>query len=205
MPDVLKPQAFHERFTLYLNAAGEAVERTFAEMTAPEVLAAIKWHASEGNRLEREAAPFAEIAEIVEAGGNLPVETSRQTIERAIVALRQAGEAQGKAARLMVLVRTNIPQWHRHPGLSLDAALRRFWPGGRAGSVIKEVVTMHPSRKKTLPPLAYTVAQVSEITTLGLRKINAMIADGRLKSVKVDGRRLVYASSVAALLPDEVA
>jgi hypothetical protein len=148
MPDVLKPQAFHERFTLYLNAAGEAVERTFAEMTAPEVLAAIKWHASEGNRLEREAAPFAEIAEIVEAGGNLPVETSRQTIERAIVALRQAGEAQGKAARLMVLVRTNIPQWHRHPGLSLDAALRRFWPGGRAGSVIKEVMTMHPSRKK---------------------------------------------------------
>jgi ribosomal protein S8 len=130
--DVLKLQAFHERFTLYLDAAGEPVQRPLTEMRSGEVLAAIKWHVSEGNRLEREAAPFTEMAQIVEAGGNLLVETSERIMDEAVAALRQAGEAQEKAHRLMVLVRANIPQWQRHPGLSLDAALHRFWPGGPA-------------------------------------------------------------------------
>jgi excisionase family DNA binding protein len=68
---------------------------------------------------------------------------------------------------------------------------------------MSEVTTVHVSRD--LRPLAYSLAQVADITSLSLRKINAMVADGRLKSVKIDGRRLIYASSVAALLPDEVA
>jgi excisionase family DNA binding protein len=73
-------------------------------------------------------------------------------------------------------------------------------PGG-----LNEVTTMHLPRQKELKPRAYSARQVSEITNLGLRKINTMISDGRLKAIKIDGRRLIYASSVEALLPDDAA
>ena len=43
MADVLKPEAFNERFTVYLNAEGKPVERTVREMTAGEVLKALEW------------------------------------------------------------------------------------------------------------------------------------------------------------------
>ena len=43
------------------------------------------------------------------------------------------------------------------------------------------------------------------MTSLGRRIIAKMIADGTLRTVKVGARRLIYASSVEALLPDDAA
>ena len=53
MADVLKPEAFNERFTVYLDAEGKPVERTLREMTAGEVLKALEWLGEEIARLER--------------------------------------------------------------------------------------------------------------------------------------------------------
>jgi excisionase family DNA binding protein len=46
----------------------------------------------------------------------------------------------------------------------------------------------------------YSLAEVVKLTSLSLRKVNELVADGRLKSTRVDGRRLVFASSVDELL-----
>jgi excisionase family DNA binding protein len=64
--------------------------------------------------------------------------------------------------------------------------------------------TVHlPPQRRPIKARTYSVHQVSQITSLSLRKINAMIRDGRLKSIRIDGRRLIYVSSVEALLPDD--
>lgn len=130
--NVLTTARFSEPFTLYVNAAGSPVQRTLREMTAGEVLAAIEWHADEAERLEREAAPFAKLGEIIEAGGELPADMASDDIKAAAAVLRRAGEAQMRCGRLMQLVQINMPQWHRHPGMKLAAAVHQFWPGGRA-------------------------------------------------------------------------
>jgi hypothetical protein len=69
---VLMPEKFNEKFTVYLNAAGTPVQRTLREMTPSEVLAAMQWQSDEGDRLERDCAPFAELRRAVEAGEDLP-------------------------------------------------------------------------------------------------------------------------------------
>jgi hypothetical protein len=52
---VLEPKVFNERFTIYVNCNGKPVERTLREMTAAEVMAAIKWHHQTSQQLEAEA------------------------------------------------------------------------------------------------------------------------------------------------------
>jgi hypothetical protein len=59
-----------------------------------------------------------------------------------------------------------------------------------------------PPQRRSVEPLVCSVEQTSRVTNLSLRKINQMIRGGRLKSVLIDGRRLIYVSSVKALLPD---
>jgi hypothetical protein len=53
-----------------LDAAGEPVRRTLAEMTADKVVSAINWHNNEANRLDRESGPSADIATAVAPGGD---------------------------------------------------------------------------------------------------------------------------------------
>jgi hypothetical protein len=60
-------------------------------------------------------------------------------------------------------------------------------------------------QRQPLKPRAYSVEQTSQITSLSPRQINRLIADGRLRSIRIDGRRLIFASSVEALLPDDAA
>jgi hypothetical protein len=130
--DVIEPAAFNERFTIYLNAAGEPVERTLREMTAGEVLAAIRWHDAEADRLRREAEPYNAIAIAFETGRTDEIpDLSRDELRAGGAALRRAGEANMKTARLMKMVQVNMPQW-RDGKMQLGDALLRYWPGGRA-------------------------------------------------------------------------
>jgi HAMP domain-containing protein len=130
--NVLMPGNFNECFTIYLNADGNPVQRTLREMTAGEVLAAIAWHTAESDRLEHETQRFRDIAKALEAGDAdaVPPDTKEAEIKHMAAALREAGEAQLKTARLMQLVHVNMPQWRRR--MKIGEALRRYWPGGRA-------------------------------------------------------------------------
>lgn len=60
-----------------------------------------------------------------------------------------------------------------------------------------------PPQHRPVRRRVYSVTQTSQVTNLSVRKINQMIRDGRLKSIRIDGRRLIFVSSVEALLPDE--
>jgi hypothetical protein len=40
---IATPEAFNERFVLWLNSEGKPVERTLGEMTGAEVIAALDW------------------------------------------------------------------------------------------------------------------------------------------------------------------
>jgi hypothetical protein len=55
MPDVLSPPEFNERFTIDLNADGKPVQRTLREMTAGEVMQAIRWADREIGQIMAEA------------------------------------------------------------------------------------------------------------------------------------------------------
>lgn len=139
MPDqrtgeIVAPGAFNERFTLYLNTTGTPVQRSLREMTADEVVAAIKYQVAESNRLEAEAKPWQPAAG--ESDEQWKQRIGQQPDLRDIVALlRRAGAAQCRAADLMQLVNAQMPQWSRHPKMGLHQAVRRWWPGGRSSTI----------------------------------------------------------------------
>lgn len=62
-----------------------------------------------------------------------------------------------------------------------------------------------PSRVPPLKPLTLTMQQASAVTGLGLSKLYQKIRDGTLRTIMVDGRRLVFYSSLEAMLPDDAA
>jgi hypothetical protein len=114
-----------ERFTLWLNAAGQPVEKTLALMTAGEVKQALQWQEDEDRRLTQIAAPWAKIAEDL-ARGIKPDITEAQWRE-GVDALDASAAATQKRHRLMRLLYAAMPQWHSSE-LTFDAALRRYWP-----------------------------------------------------------------------------
>lgn len=57
-----------------------------------------------------------------------------------------------------------------------------------------------PSKVTKPDPITWTIRQTHK--QLGNTKLYGLIRDGRLRSVMIDGRRLIYVSSVRALLPD---
>ena len=61
---------------------------------------------------------------------------------------------------------------------------------------------MATTQNQSLERLACSIDEAAAITSLSKRKIDYMVRDGRLKSIRIDGRRLIYMSSVKALLPD---
>jgi excisionase family DNA binding protein len=54
-------------------------------------------------------------------------------------------------------------------------------------------------------PLTVSVRRAQELLDLGKTKVWEMINDGRLKSVKVDRKRLILYSSIEALMESEAA
>jgi len=124
---VLMPEAFNERFTVYLNSAGKPVERTLSQMTSGEVLFAIRWHADETERLERDAEPAKVIAIAIEEGRTADLaHMTRGELLAGRDALRRSIEASQQLGRLIHLVHTSMPQWRGE--LPLDKAVRKFWP-----------------------------------------------------------------------------
>lgn len=117
MPDVIKPDAFNERFTL-LNAAGKLVQRPLREMTADEVMAALEWADAEMERWRAEAERHKAIFTAVEAGKAVTKEQ-----DAALDALKEMEAAVERMTRLFSLVRAIVPEG--------AGALRRSWPGGR--------------------------------------------------------------------------
>ena len=64
---------------------------------------------------------------------------------------------------------------------------------------------MRAAKNKNPKPRTYTVQQVVAMTNLGEWKVNQLITLGRLRSIKIGGRRLVYAYSVDELIPENAA
>lgn len=125
---ILKPDAFNERFTLYLNAEGKPVQRTLGEMTAAEVALAVEWQEAEAIRLEVEADQAREIAAALEdkrADG-----ITFADIYAAGAKLQAAAEAENRSVRLLELVQAKLPLWRRRDPFPLAEALKRWWPGG---------------------------------------------------------------------------
>jgi hypothetical protein len=127
--NVLMPDDFNERFTIYLNAAGKPVQRTLRQMTGGEVIAALEWNQGEIDRLEVDAAPVRWMGEAIEAGRtDRLAEVAKDELLAAVAVLRALATAQMRHARLLSLVAVAIPQWRRHRGMGLSDALKRFWP-----------------------------------------------------------------------------
>ena len=132
MADIIKPDALNERFTVYLNAEGKPLQHTLREMTADEVLRALKWQRDEADRLEAAAKPFMDENDDMP----LPGEMSDQELmawaqrkQEEADLLMQNAEAQARCARLMLTVGSVVPATETNAPL-VDA-LRRYWPGGR--------------------------------------------------------------------------
>jgi hypothetical protein len=130
MAEIIQPDAFNERFTIYLNTVGNPVQRSLREMTAGEVGRTMDWHYREAMRLEAETRTFREIAEAA-AAGTLDPATPADVRRCAFDGLGEAQAAAEKAARLWKLVETTLRAVHG-ADLPLGEALRRYWPGGRA-------------------------------------------------------------------------
>ena len=131
MAAIIKPGAFNEQFTIYLNTVGKPVRRTLREMTADEVLLAMNWSLAEADRLSIEAEPARQLAIAIEEGRAEEIGSTHEQIKDSAAILRRAGEAMESDARLLSLVASAMPQW-RGSGLTLVQALRRYWPRGRA-------------------------------------------------------------------------
>jgi hypothetical protein len=132
MAEIIIPDALNERFTLYLNADGNPVQRTLREMTPDEVLLALEWSGAQAELLNQEAESARLIAEALEDGRIDEIaHLEKHDIDAAISLLRQAGEAMVRDARLMSLIASAIPQW-RGAKMSLRQAVHRYWPHGRA-------------------------------------------------------------------------
>jgi hypothetical protein len=130
MAAIIKPDAFNERFTLYLNTEGKPVQRALREMTAAEVLLALKWQTAEAVKLEAEVEPWLKIGDMIEAGRSdeVPAELTANELRAAGARCLVAAEASLRVRRLRSLICTTMPQWRNGSGLPLDKALCRYWP-----------------------------------------------------------------------------
>ena len=129
---ILTPDQFNERFTIYLNADGKPVQRTLREMTADEVMQAEQWNADESQRLHDEVEHTRAAISAIRAKGTRLTADDIAAIQAAKQLNERASDAIERVQRLMALIEAQIPQWERHPNMTMRVALRRWWPGGRA-------------------------------------------------------------------------
>ena len=124
---LIRPIAFNEPFTIYLDADGKPVQRTLREMTAGEVMQAMQWHAAEADRLE---AACDGIPNPDNQADWAAIDTmSAYERQRAVAKLRTASEAAERAAHLWELVWAQIPEKARAT-MKLREAVGRHWPAG---------------------------------------------------------------------------
>src|SRR5690242_3338515 len=95
---------FNERYTLYLNTAGQPVQRTLAEMTCGEVLQAIDWHTQEAAQAERETEPFVAMVAAFEAGTRDPTYESPAVLNAAALAYERSGRAKVTLCQLLTQI-----------------------------------------------------------------------------------------------------
>jgi hypothetical protein len=131
--EIIEPAEFNERFTLYLNAKGEPVQRALRTMTANEVLLAFAWTRDQAARCEREAEPAEALAVAIEENRwEALADQTGQSMCFAGELLRAKAKAFDHHAQLLRLIQAAMPQWQEHNDKGLHEALRRYWPGGRA-------------------------------------------------------------------------
>jgi hypothetical protein len=130
MAEIIQPDAFNERFTIYLNTEGEPVQRALHEMTAAEVLLALKWQAAEADKLQAEVEPWLKIGDLIDAGRSdeLPAELTADELDAAGARCLVAADAAQHVRRLQSLICAAMPQWRSGSGEPLDKALHRYWP-----------------------------------------------------------------------------
>jgi hypothetical protein len=96
-------------------------------------------------------------------------------------------------------------QWRQPPQWQQEERARRSSASLLAGGMSGATRVRRRPQQRPVKPRVYSVEQTSQVTNLSIRKINQMICDGRLRSIRIDGRRLIFVSSVEALLPDDSA
>jgi hypothetical protein len=131
--NVVFPSKFHELFTVSVDPDGQPVKHRLSEMTADEVLTCLDWHQAETLRLEDEAQPALEMSVRIDDGFLDPHSlTVKKTLAAQADALRRAQKAYGTICRLLEQLSIILhPYLDRHPGMTKETAIRRFWPGGR--------------------------------------------------------------------------
>ena len=137
MPDDrIIPEAFNERFTIRADSDGASLLRSLSEMTAGEVLSAVKWQSSLAKRLVAETKPWLRIVEAVANDDDAKAERlTRHLSEAELTAgfakLRECADAQATTTRLLSLIRAVMPNWDGQ-GMTFGAAVRLYWhPPGR--------------------------------------------------------------------------
>jgi hypothetical protein len=121
-------------FTLWVGQDGQPVEKRLSQMTGGEVLQALRWHIDEGKALDREAVAHSEADLLLEAHERGEIESGGLSeAQRTIVAeagsfYRRRGEHDLRHADLLQRLRAAMPQWQQNPDMSVDVALRRYWP-----------------------------------------------------------------------------
>jgi hypothetical protein len=111
MAEIITSAAFNDKFVVGLDACGNPVQRTLAEMSADQVIAAGQWLLHEIDRLDE-----------------LSVRYGREDLSLELA----AEQAMQQPLRLMDLLYVAMPQGRQHSALSWHEAVRRYWPHGRA-------------------------------------------------------------------------
>jgi hypothetical protein len=120
---------FNERYTLYLDTAGQPVQRTLAEMTCEEVLQAIGWHTEAAAQAEREIKPFEAMVGAFEAGTRDPNYEPPAVLKAAGLAYERAGRARVKLGQLLAQIDIALaPYSNCPPKLNQAELVRRYWP-----------------------------------------------------------------------------
>lgn len=114
-----------ESYTMWLNADGEPVAKPLGAMSRGEVAAALVWAQEEEQRLARIAVPWARVTVVLEREAELDIGGGGD--HEGDAALRAAGEAAERLARLQSALHQAMPRWSGSP-LAFKTALRRWWP-----------------------------------------------------------------------------
>ena len=64
-------------------------------------------------------------------------------------------------------------------------------------------MSAHQKSEEILERIAYSVPDFCKIMSLGKTKVFAMLKEGRISSIKIDGRRLIPATEALRLLGRE--
>ena len=138
MAEIIESAALNERFTLYINHEGKPIQRALREMTAAEVLLALKWQTAETDKLQAEVEPWLKIGDLIEAGrpDEEPADLTANELRAAGVRCLTAADASLRLRQLRRLICTSMPQWRNGRELPLDKALRCYWPPGRRCRVV---------------------------------------------------------------------